>query len=335
MKNPLEVAIVILNFNGKKHLQTFLPSVVENSSDYRIIVADNGSSDDSVSFLRENFPAVEVLENPENLGFAGGYNWALANVTAEFYILLNSDVEVTSNWVEPLIALLKSDETIAACQPKILSYVDKTLFEHAGAAGGFIDHYGYPFCRGRIFNVFETDRGQYDDTSELFWATGACLAIKAEDHHAVGGFDADFFAHMEEIDLCWRLKLTGKKIFYTAESTVYHLGGGTLATTSPQKTFLNFRNNLFMLQKNLPAGKLFPVIFIRMILDGVAAVKLLTEGNAPAFAAVFRAHLAFYASFRRNRRKRKNNGVVSMIYQKSIVYQFFVNKLRTFTKLKF
>lgn len=327
-------AIVILNYNGKKHLQTFLPSVVEHSADYRIIVADNGSNDDSVAFVRENFKSVEILLNTENLGFASGYNWALPQVNADYYILLNSDVEVTQNWVSPLIELLKSSDSIAACQPKIRSFVNKENFEHAGAAGGFIDKLGYPFCRGRIFDLTEKDSGQYDTDREVFWASGACLAIKSDEFHAIGGFDGEFYAHMEEIDLCWRLKLKGRKVFYSHRSTVYHLGGGTLSKANPKKTYLNYRNNLLMLLKNLPAGKIIPTIFIRMCLDGISGVRHLRKGHVHDFWAIFTSHFAFYARVPAMLKKRNNPAPVTLVYTKSVVKEYFIKKRRTFDKLK-
>lgn len=329
-----ETAIVILNYNGKQHLPVFIPSVVKYSANHRIIVADNGSTDDSVSFLRENFPEIELILNPENFGFAGGYNWALQQIKATYYILLNSDVEVTPNWIEPLISLLQSSEKIAACQPKLLSYQDKTRFEYAGAAGGFIDKFGYPFCRGRIFETTEADHGQYNDTCEVFWASGACMAVKAEAFHAVDGFDADFFAHMEEIDLCWRIKQSGKQIFYTAESTVYHLGGGTLHKSNPRKTFLNFRNNLLMLLKNLPKSKLVITIFCRMVLDGIAAIRYLSKGNVQDFWAIIKSHLAFYQLLYPTWHKRGANASVTGFYTNSVVKAYFLDGIKTFDKLK-
>lgn len=328
-----ETAIVILNYNGIKHLAEFLPSVVEHSANYRIIVADNGSTDDSVLFLSNNFPHVELLANNENLGFAGGYNWALNQIRATYFILLNSDVEVTPNWVEPLINALKSSATIAACQPKLLSYESKTHFEYAGAAGGFLDKFGYPFCRGRMFETTEKDLGQYNDAREVFWASGACIAVTSASFHQIGGFDADFFAHMEEIDLCWRIKQTGKKIYYTSESTVYHLGGGTLHKSNPKKTFLNFRNNLIMLLKNLPSNQLISTLFIRLSLDGIAALRTLGKGNFREFLAIIKSHFAFYLLIPSTLKKRKNVVPVSGFYLNSVVKAYFLDGLKTFGKL--
>lgn len=307
--------------------------MVEHSANYRIIVADNGSTDDSVAFVRENFKSVELLLNTENLGFAGGYNWTLSQVKADYYILLNSDVEVTQNWVSPLIKLLESSESIAACQPKIRSFTNKEKFDHAGAAGGFIDKFGYPFCQGRIFDT-EKDTGQYNVDREIFWASGACLAIKADAFHAANGFDEDFYAHMEEIDLCWRLKSAGKKVFYTHRSTVFHLGGGTLPKINPHKTFLNYRNNLSMLLKNLPANKIIPTIFIRLCLDGTSAVRHLVQGDLGDFWAIFTSHFAFYARVPAMFKKRNNPPNVTLVYTKSIVVEYFLKKHQTFGKLK-
>lgn len=327
-------SIVILNYNGKKHLKTYLPSVVEHSAEHRIIVADNGSTDDSVIYVQENFKSVELLLNPKNLGFAGGYNWALSQVESDYYILLNSDVEVTKNWVSPLIQLLESSDSIVACQPKICSFENKEKFEYAGAAGGFIDKFGYPFCQGRIFDTTETDNGQYDTNREVFWASGACLAIKADEFHAVNGFDNAFYAHMEEIDLCWRLKLRGKKVFYAHSSTVYHLGGGTLNKSNPKKTYLNYRNNLAMLLKNLPSSKVIPIVLVRMCLDGISAILYLLQGHFKDFWAVIVSHFAFYRRVPAILKKRNNPKSVSLVYSKSVVKDYFIKKQKTFSELK-
>jgi GT2 family glycosyltransferase len=253
----MKTAVVILNWNGRNFLETFLPSVLEYSARCAdVIVADNASTDDSVAFLQEHYPQIRIIEHPKNGGFSKGYNDALKQIDAEYYILLNSDVEVTPNWITPVIEMMDADPSIAACQPKLRSFEDRSQFEYAGAAGGFIDAYGYPFCRGRIFDVLEEDRGQYDDACEVFWATGACLFVRADLYHALGGLDEDFFAHMEEIDFCWRLKNNGHKVMYCPDSTVYHVGGGALPKSSPRKTYLNFRNNLALLVKNLPSKRL-------------------------------------------------------------------------------
>ncbi len=319
-----KVAVVILNYNGQKFLETFLPSVIENADGYEIIIADNASTDDSLAFLQNHYPTLKSIQLSTNQGFAGGYNNALKEVEAEYYVLLNSDVEVSANWTKPVIDLMDTDKSIAACQPKIRSYHQKTHFEYAGAAGGYIDWLGYPFCRGRVFDSYEEDQGQYEDTQEIFWATGACMFVRASVFHQLGGFDAHFFAHMEEIDLCWRMKNNGHKIMYSSASTVYHVGGGTLHKSNPRKTFLNYRNGLAMLYKNIPADKLFSTILLRLILDGISGVKLLVDGSFADFLAIIKAHFAFYAMIPKLERKSPKN--VSKIYQKSIVWEYFVKK---------
>lgn len=335
-----KIAIVILNFDGKNFLQKFLPEVISCSGNSRIIVADNDSTDGSVSYLEENFPSVHIIKLPFNGGFCTGYNLALTQVKAEYYVLLNSDVQVTPNWLEHPITLMDSDPMIAACQPKIKSFNSPDLFEYAGAAGGYIDKLGYPFCRGRIFNSLEKDLGQYNDEREIFWATGACMFIRAELFHQLGGFDPDFFAHMEEIDLCWRLKNNGYKIFYSGKSEVYHVGGGTLAKVSPKKTFLNFRNSLFVLTKNMHRKYLIPVLYLRLILDGLAALQLLfTESFAHSFA-VLRAHFSFYFSISAMLRKRKGTTITdiykdSQVFPRFIVWNYFVKSKKKFTDLNF
>ena len=330
------VALVILNWNGKKFLERFLPSLLRYSDqDAEIIVADNGSTDDSVAFLTASFPQVRIIHNSKNLGFAEGYNQALTSVDAEYYILLNSDIEVTHGWIKPVISLMDNDKTIAACQPKILSYHEPTKFEYAGAAGGYIDKYGYPFCRGRMFQTLEEDFGQYNDVAEIFWATGACMFIRAELFHKAGGFDGDFFAHMEEIDLCWRLKNDGYKIMYCPDSSVYHIGGGTLPKISWRKTYLNFRNNCILLYKNLPDHLLLEVFAKRLVLDGVAATKFLVTAGFKDFFAVSKAHFSFYASMPKTRQKRKRikQGPMKDIYGKNIVFEYFMRGKKKFTDL--
>jgi len=332
----MNVAIVILNWNGKSFLEQFLPSVIQNSPDYaRVIVADNDSDDDSVVFLESAYPDIQIIKNKTNGGFAKGYNDALSQVDADYYVLLNSDIEVTPGWVEPIINMMHADESIAACQPKLLTYHKKTHFEYAGGAGGFLDKYGYPFCRGRIFEHNEEDTGQYDDTCEVFWATGACMFVKAELYHRFGGLDNDFFAHMEEIDFCWRLKNEGYKIMYCPDSVVYHVGGGTLPKKSSRKTYLNFRNNFILLYKNMPGKKIFPVFAARLFLDLIAALKFLAEGGFPDFMAVIKAHLHFYRSFRRHHKKRKDikRGDVSCIYNGNIVARHYLGKINKFSQL--
>ncbi|MGD9931583.1 MAG: glycosyltransferase family 2 protein [Mangrovibacterium sp.] len=335
---PLKTAIVILNWNGEKLLPRFLPSVIENSQQegVGIIVADNGSTDQSVSLLQEQFPQVQLLQLDHNYGFARGYNEALKQVEAEYYILLNSDVEVTPGWIDPLIQLMEDDPEVAAVQPKILSWHNKDKFEYAGAAGGFIDKLGFPFCRGRILNINEKDTGQYDQITSIFWATGACMAIRADLFRKAGGFDADFWAHMEEIDLCWRLKNMGYTIFFTPFSRVYHLGGGSLPYDNPHKLFLNFRNSLWLMYKNLPRRKFYKVLAGRMLLDGAAAFKLLSEGNPNGFASVLRAHVAFYRSLPVLLKKRQELKHLSSqkwhdeILCKSVIWKFYIEKKKTF-----
>ncbi len=331
-----KVAVVILNYNGKSFLKKFLPNVIENSSNVAdIIVADNKSTDDSVDFMKKNYPNIRLIINDFNGGFATGYNVALRQVEADYYVLLNSDIEVTPNWIEPIIELMESDEKIAACQPKILSYYDKTKFEYAGAAGGYIDKYGYPFCRGRIFQELETDNGQFDDVKEVFWATGACMFVKASLYHQLGGLDDNFFAHMEEIDFCWRLKNLGYRIMYCPSSKIYHIGGGTLPKSSARKTYLNFRNNLSLLMKNLPSGKVFWTISYRFFLDWIAGLKFLCDGSFKDFFAVSKAHLSFIKNlpYLRKERRKYTHKKVSQVYQKNIVFKHFLEKKKMFNEL--
>ncbi|MEM6319469.1 MAG: bifunctional riboflavin kinase/FAD synthetase [Bacteroidota bacterium] len=294
-----EVAVVILNFNGEKYLADFLPSVLASNYDnFRVIVADNGSTDNSLAFLEKNYQGqVEILDLKHNYGFAGGYNQALRQVSSPYYVLLNSDVEVTTDWMRPIIELMEQDSTIGACQPKVIAHHDKQQFEHAGAAGGWMDNWGYPFCRGRLFDYCEKDEGQYDQNQEIFWATGAAMFVRGELYHEMGGLDASYFAHMEEIDLCWRIKRAGYKIMAVPESTVYHVGGGTLNYQSPRKTYLNFRNSLTTLLKNEKRRRLFWLLPWRMILDGVAGVKFLLSGQLAHIWQILRAHGYLYANF--------------------------------------
>ena len=288
------VAVVILNWNGKKFLEQFLPSVLDATyANCKIIVADNASDDDSVSFLQQKYPSVEIILNPSNEGFAKGYNTALKQVEAAYYVLLNSDVEVTPGWIEPIIELMESDKKIGACQPKILSFNNKSEFEYAGASGGWIDSFGYPFTRGRVFDVCEKDRGQYDDATPCFWATGAAMFVRSDVYHEMNGLDEYFFAHQEEIDLCWRMQLFGYKIYVQPKSVVYHVGGGTLPKGNSRKVFLNFRNNLIMLAKNLPFWKGCWKISVRFGLDAVAAWKGLLAGEFQYFIAIAKSHMAF------------------------------------------
>lgn len=331
-----KIAVVILNWNGKRFLEKFLPFLISNNSaGAEIIIADNASTDDSIDFLQKNYPVIRIIRNDANYGFAKGYNVALSQLEAEYFVLLNSDIEVTSKWIEPVIALMDSDKSIAACQPKILSYSEKEKFEYAGAAGGFIDKYGYPFCQGRIFQELETDKKQYEAAREIFWATGACLFVRAELYKKYGGLDDDFFAHMEEIDFCWRMKNIGYKIMYCSQSVIYHVGGGTLPKKNPKKTFLNFRNNFILLYKNLPSSQLFKVFAARLLLDGVAGTKFLFEGHVKDFFAVIHAHFSFYFTLGRHRKKRKalQQKDTSNIYQRSIVYQHYMKGVKTFSQL--
>lgn len=299
-------AVVILNYNGEKLLRQFLPSVIRYSPEADVIVADNGSTDSSVELLKKDFPDVGLILLPENYGFCGGYNRSLRQVKADYYVLLNSDVEVTPGWLAPMIALLDSDKTIAAAQPKILSYHNKKVFEYAGAGGGFIDAYGYPFCRGRVFDQVEEDRGQYNDRRRIFWATGACMMIRAEVYHQFGGLDEDFFAHMEEIDLCWKIHRAFRTIWYCGSSTVYHVGAGTLGYDSPRKTYLNFRNNLSLIFKHFSTAEACYKLPLRVVLDWVAAGVFLLKGRPQNAVAVLKAHLHFIRNMGRDRRKRRS-----------------------------
>lgn len=337
-----KVAVVILNWNGEQMLAKYLPGVVEYSrQEAEVWVADNNSSDGSMHLLETQFPQVKTLVLEQNYGFAEGYNRALKKIDAEYYILLNSDVEVTHHWLTPLVEFMDAHPQVASCQPKLLAVHDKDRFEYAGACGGFIDKYGYPFCRGRIFDVVEQDNGQYDYQQEIVWATGACMMIRAEDYWQAGGLDGRFFAHNEEIDLCWRLRLMGRKIFCIPESQVYHVGGGTLPKGNPRKTFLNFRNNLTMLYKNLPDEDLAYVMRMRWFLDYLAAFEtLVLNRNWGDCKAIFQARRAFKAwrhDFDVDRQKiqtaRKEHGKISCLYQKSILWQFYAKGKKTFQEL--
>lgn len=335
------VAVVILNYNGKDLLKKFLPSVLSHSPGAQVIVADNHSTDESLSYLESEFPAVRIIKLKENYGFARGYNEALKEVVADYFVLLNSDVEVSGGWIEPVISLMENNKTIAAAQPKILSYNKKDEFEYAGACGGFIDKYGFPFCRGRIFNEVEKDEAQYDITREVFWATGACMFVRAEIFQHLKGFDPFYFAHMEEIDLCWRMKNTGNRIMVVPQSVIYHLGGGTLNKISPRKTFLNFRNSLLAMIKNDRQKNLFGRMFWRLSLDGIASFKFLLEGNPRHFWAVMEAHAAFYYNLPRFLRLRKEAAKdlsftpsSKFIYKRSIVADHYLHGQKKFSGLK-
>lgn len=334
----MKVKIVILNWNGRAHLERFLPSVVAHSGEASVVVADNGSNDDSVPFLREHYPQVELLQLDQNYGFAEGYNRALSRIEADCYVLLNSDVEAEEGWLNPLVARLAADEKVAALAPKIISYERKSDFEYAGAAGGFIDCFGYPFCRGRILDTIEKDQGQYDTAREVFWASGACMVVRADLFHKLGGFDGDFFAHMEEIDLCWRMQLAGYRVMVEPRSRVFHLGGGTLPNNSARKLYLNYRNNLSMLFKNLSRRSLLPVLFARMVLDGMSAMVFLLQRRPDFFKVVFRAHMDFYHALNTLRIKRRViqqsriASASSNIYKGSIILRHALGK-RTFDHL--
>ena len=332
-----ETAVVILNWNGKDFLEKFLPKVIACSPEASIVVADNDSSDDSVSYVRNTFEEVIIVQNQKNGGFAKGYNDALKKVKAKFYLLLNSDVEVSEGWLQPLISQMQ-DKQVAGCQPKVLAYDRNNYFEHAGASGGYLDRNYFPFCRGRILKEYEIDKNQYDATQEIFWSTGACMMIRSELFHEVGGFDEDFFAHMEEIDLCWRIKRLGYSFMVVPESKVYHVGGGTLSYLSPQKTYLNFRNSLYMIIKN-HEGFLFTKLIYRMGLDGIAGSFFLIKGNPRHCWAVIKSHLTMYSNLQAMLKKRKafqpekSKFNRKGLYKGSILWAFYFKGVKTFSKL--
>lgn len=331
MKN--RIAIVILNWNGKKLLEKFIPSVISYSDDASIYVADNASDDNSVDFLKDTFPEIKIIQNKENFGFAKGYNEALNYVEEDILCLLNSDVEVTKNWLTPVLELFDSNQEIAIIQPKILDYKEKDHFEYAGAAGGFIDKYGYPYCRGRIFETVEKDLGQYNDTVPVFWASGACLFIRKRVFDELKGFDGNFFAHMEEIDLCWRCQNLGYEVYFTSKSSIYHVGGATLDKSNPKKTYLNFRNSLYMLVKNTKYNLLFTIIF-RMLLDGLAGLRFLFQLKPKHILAIFHAHLDFYKNLSPLLKQRNELPKSLKHYKtKSIVWSYFVQNKRKFSRL--
>jgi len=332
-----KIAVVILNWNGQKYLEQFLPSVIQNSGNARIVVADNASTDNSVEFVKTNYPQIEIVINSENGGFAKGYNDAFKKIDAEYYMLLNSDIEVTPNWLTPILEQMK-DPQVAGCQPKVKSYNNKNAFEHAGASGGYLDRNYFPFCRGRIFLSVEQDEGQYDGTTEVFWASGACLLIRSELFHKAGGFDETFFAHMEEIDLCWRLKKMNYKFMVCPQSVVYHIGGGTLPYTSPQKVYLNFRNSIMMIIKNHD-GMWIPKIFSRLCIDSFAAARFIMIGEFKQFFAVFRAHMFMYRNMSTLLKKRKEIKAMSTtfnatgLYSGNILGAYFFKGIKQFSKL--
>lgn len=338
----IRTAVVILNWNGRKFLEQFLPGVVVNtlSPDTSVIVADNGSEDDSVQWVTENHPEVQVIKLDRNYGYAGGYNMAIRHLEAEYYILLNSDVEVEPGWSEKLITFMDMHPNVGACQPKIRSFASRDSFEYAGAAGGYIDSLGYPFCRGRIFETLETDHGQYDDTCEIFWASGSCMVVRGAAFDQCDGFDESFFVHMEEIDLCWRMQNAGYTISYFPHSVVYHVGGGTLGYGSPSKIYYNFRNSLIMLAKNLPSKHIRRTVFLRQVLDGLAAVVLLFREGRAAASAVVRAHRDFRrqrTAIRTFRTITPNPGIFHIPHtamNKYLLFEYYIRKRKTFSELK-
>ncbi|WP_299886247.1 glycosyltransferase family 2 protein [uncultured Lacinutrix sp.] len=329
----MKIAVVILNWNGKALLEKFLPSIIMHSQEAIVYVADNASIDNSVAFVKTTFPSVKIIQNKSNGGYAKGYNDALKSIDADIFCLVNSDIEVTPNWLSPIVKTFENEPNTAIIQPKILDYKQKTDFEYAGAAGGYIDKYGYPFCRGRIFDTIEKDKGQYDNDKAIFWATGACFFIRKNSFNNLNGFDESFFAHMEEIDLCWRAFNLGYISKYIYKSTVYHVGGATLNASNPKKTYLNFRNSLFTLTKNAK-GAIFLLIFTRLILDGIAGIKFLLEFKLGHIIAIFKAHFNFYYNLPRLLKQRKQLTQKENYYiTKSIVWRYFVNKKKVFNSL--
>lgn len=332
----MKIAVVILNWNGRKMLERFLPSVTQHTTgEAEVIIADNGSTDDSIAFLKEHYPSLRLILMDKNYGFAEGYNKALSQIEADYYVLLNDDVEVTPGWTEKVVQLMESDPQIAIAQPKLMMYDQRDTFEYAGGAGGFIDSYGYPFCRGRLFSTLEQDHGQYDDPREIFWASGAAMYVKAAVWKEMGGLDGDFFAHMEEIDFCWRCKNQGYKVVYCPDAVVFHVGGGTLPKSSPFKTQLNFRNNLSMLYKNLPDNRHGRVLALRFILDWVAALSFLLKGNVGEFRAVFKAHKQYRAwkPSLKAKRARLNPHEVSCVYDGKILIDYHFRGKKHFSQL--
>lgn len=333
-----KVAVVILNWNGRKMLEEYLPSVVNSLPEYaEVILADNASSDDSVTFVKQQYPNIRIIINKSNGGFAKGYNDALASVEHEYVVLLNSDVETPENWIEPVIEFMEKNPNVGAAMPKILQLQKKSHFEYAGAGGGFIDQWGFPFCRGRIFEELEEDKGQYNNNQEVFWATGACMFVRNKVYKQLGGLDEFFFAHMEEIDLCWRIQRLGFSVYSIGSSHVFHLGGGTLKKVNPRKTFLNFRNNLLMLVKNHPSKGFFFKILQKLLLDGIAGIKFLLEGKPAHTLAVIKAHFSFYGNLskylkiRNKLRQELPNTNIKGIYQNSVIISYFAKGKKTFT----
>jgi len=325
-----KIAVVILNWNGRKLIEEFLPSIVRFSPEATIYLADNASSDDSISFVKNTFSSIKIIQNTDNFGFAKGYNQALKFVEEDYYALVNSDIEVTENWLTPILEIFENQRETAIIQPKILDYKNKEMFEYAGAGGGFIDKYGFPFCRGRIFQSLEKDNNQYNDEIDIFWASGACFFIRKEIFRRLNGFDEDFFAHQEEIDLCWRAFNLNYKVKYTGKSTVYHVGGATLKESSPHKTFLNFRNSLWMMLKNVPKRTLFQTMFVRLFLDGQAGLQFALHGKFSHLWAILKAHFYFYLLIFKFLNKRESNQYINYYKIKSIVYFHFIKKGKVF-----
>ena len=329
-----KIAVVVLNWNGRKWLEIMLPFLIRYSQQAKIFIADNASTDDSILFVEKNYPKIKIISNKSNNGYAKGYNDVLKKIDSEYYVLINSDIEVSKNWINPIINLMDNDNKIAACQPKILNYNNRNYFEYAGASGGYIDLLGYPLCRGRIFDTLEKDEGQYNDVKEIFWASGACLFVRSSYFNDIGGLDEDFFAHQEEIDLCWRFKNKDYKIMVQPESIVYHVGGGTLNSSSSFKTYLNFRNNLSMLFKNLSLFEIIWIIPSRLILDGIAALRFLLQKNGyKHFFAVLKAHFSFYLNLPKNfikrlkiRQKFNQTGKLSF----SILIKYYIANIKKF-----
>ena len=333
----MKTAIVVLNWNGKQLLEKFLPSIIKHSSldNVEIYVADNASTDDSIDFIKNHYPTIKIVQNAHNQGFAKGYNDSLQHIDADIYALVNSDIEVTKNWLSPILKTFKNEPKTAIVQPKILDFKNKDYFEYAGAAGGFIDKFGYPYCRGRVFFELEKDTKQYNDIIEIFWATGACFFIRSSVFRELNGFDEDYFAHQEEIDLCWRTQSNGYQVKYVGKSTVYHVGGATLQETNPHKTYLNFRNNLLNIVKNVPKKWFLFLIFFRLLLDGIAGLKFLIELRPIHTFAILKAHLSFYKNFFKFLRKRKKlQKKVNYYIHTSILWQYFIMRRKKFKDLK-